>query len=287
MDEPSAALSAAEVERLIAVARRLRDQGRGVIYISHRLDEVFEVCDSVTIMRDGATVATAAIGEIDTASDRALDGRPRDHRHVPEGRGRGRRRRPRRRRAVEPPASSTTSRFHVRGRRDRRAGRARRIGPVGGGARDLRDRSRRQPARSRCSARRCTGHTPAKAMAAGIALVPEDRRLQGLFMPSSIAHNTAITVLGRLRRRLLLRTSSERKVATDWAEPPAAEVREHRRPGRATVRRQPAEGRAVQVAGDESAAADRRRAHARASTSAPRPRSIACCRSRPPRASPC
>lgn len=62
------------------------------------------------------------------------------------------------------------------------------------------------------------GHSPAQAMAAGIGLVPEDRRLQGLFMPASITHNSAITVLARLRRALFLFTSSERKVAVDWAE---------------------------------------------------------------------
>ena len=54
-------------------------------------------------------------------------------------------------------------------------------------------------------------------MGAGVALVPEDRRLQGLFMPAAISRNIAMTVLARLRSRLLLRGISERRVATDWA----------------------------------------------------------------------
>jgi rhamnose transport system ATP-binding protein len=54
-------------------------------------------------------------------------------------------------------------------------------------------------------------------MSAGIALVPEDRRLQGLFMPAAISRNIAMTVLARLRSRLLLRNISERRVAVDWA----------------------------------------------------------------------
>jgi rhamnose transport system ATP-binding protein len=66
--------------------------------------------------------------------------------------------------------------------------------------------------------RRLKAHSPAAAMAAGMGLVPEDRRLQGLFMPASIAHNSAITVLRRLRRGLFLTTRSERAVAVDWAE---------------------------------------------------------------------
>ena len=55
MDEPTAALSGVEVERLFAVARSLRDEGRALLFISHRFDEVFALCDTVTVMRDGAT----------------------------------------------------------------------------------------------------------------------------------------------------------------------------------------------------------------------------------------
>ncbi|MFC6344073.1 sugar ABC transporter ATP-binding protein, partial [Nocardioides hankookensis] len=61
MDEPTAALSGVEVERLFAVARGLRDQGRALVFISHRFDEVFELCDTVTVMRDGDYVSTDAI----------------------------------------------------------------------------------------------------------------------------------------------------------------------------------------------------------------------------------
>src|SRR5205085_12071482 len=63
MDEPTAALSGVEVERLFAVARSLRDEGRALIFISHRFDEVFALCDEVTVMRDGAYVATHPTAE--------------------------------------------------------------------------------------------------------------------------------------------------------------------------------------------------------------------------------
>src|SRR5690349_22017755 len=63
MDEPTAALSGVEVERLFAVARQLRDQGRALIFISHRFDEVFDLCDTITVMRDGDYVATRPIAE--------------------------------------------------------------------------------------------------------------------------------------------------------------------------------------------------------------------------------
>ena len=56
MDEPTAALSGVEVERLFAVARSLRDEGRALLFISHRFDEVFALCDTVTVMRDGSYI---------------------------------------------------------------------------------------------------------------------------------------------------------------------------------------------------------------------------------------
>ena len=64
MDEPTAALSGPEVERLFNVVRALREQGAAVLFISHRLEEVFAVCDTVTIMRDGAVVHDARIADM-------------------------------------------------------------------------------------------------------------------------------------------------------------------------------------------------------------------------------
>ena len=65
MDEPTAALSSKEVERLFSVARNLRNNGCAVVFVSHRLDEVFALCDRITIMRDGSTVSTAQTAELD------------------------------------------------------------------------------------------------------------------------------------------------------------------------------------------------------------------------------
>ena len=61
MDEPTAALNSTEVTRLMDVIRRLRDEGRAVIYVSHHLEEVFEVADRATVLRDGRNVATLDI----------------------------------------------------------------------------------------------------------------------------------------------------------------------------------------------------------------------------------
>src|SRR6478735_2612956 len=65
MDEPTAALSGVEVDRLFAVARSLRDEGRGIVFISHRFDEVFSLCDTITVMRDGSYVSSDPTAETD------------------------------------------------------------------------------------------------------------------------------------------------------------------------------------------------------------------------------
>jgi rhamnose transport system ATP-binding protein len=214
MDEPSAALSAAEVERLLEVARRLKSQGRGVIYISHRLDEVVELCDSVTVMRDGATVASAPVTDIDTGQIvRWMVGReitdlfPKVASHVGDV-------------VLSVADMGSAGQFHGISFDVRSGEIVALAGLVGSGRTEIvRAIFGIDPHHSgtiTLNGKVLKAHTPGQAMGAGIALVPEDRRLQGLFMPASITHNTAVTVLKRLRRGPFLSTSSERKVAKDW-----------------------------------------------------------------------
>ena len=179
MDEPTAALSGAEVERLFAVVRTLRDRGAAVLFISHRLEEVFALCDTVTSCATAQVVHDARTAELTTGRDRAADGRPRARRAVP------RRRRPSRRAAVldvhrlTREGVFTDISFEVRRGRDRRARRPRRRGPQRGRPRDLRHRPRRrrprrgrrppppgQPA-ARRDARRASASSPRTAASRG------------------------------------------------------------------------------------------------------------------------
>ena len=64
MDEPSASIPMAEVENMFRIVRRLREKGVAVIYISHRLEELFELCDRVTVFRDGRYVITRNVADI-------------------------------------------------------------------------------------------------------------------------------------------------------------------------------------------------------------------------------
>lgn len=67
LDEPTASLTNREIEELFCILNQLRDQGKAIIYISHRLDEVFEICDRVTVLRDGQLVDSLDVKSVDKA----------------------------------------------------------------------------------------------------------------------------------------------------------------------------------------------------------------------------
>ncbi|MFW6076856.1 MAG: sugar ABC transporter ATP-binding protein [Hyphomicrobiales bacterium] len=67
-DEPTSSLDRAQVERFFEVLRRLKAKGRGIVFISHRMDEIFAIGDTVTVIRDGETVATSRIADVDQAT---------------------------------------------------------------------------------------------------------------------------------------------------------------------------------------------------------------------------
>jgi ribose transport system ATP-binding protein/rhamnose transport system ATP-binding protein len=64
LDEPTATLSDADIERILGILKALRAQGRSIIYITHRLGEVFELCDSVTVLRNGRHIATQPVSDV-------------------------------------------------------------------------------------------------------------------------------------------------------------------------------------------------------------------------------
>jgi putative xylitol transport system ATP-binding protein len=68
MDEPTSAIGEREAHQLFAVVRRLREQGRGIVYVSHRLSEIYDIADRYTVFRDGAYVGSGALADVDRAS---------------------------------------------------------------------------------------------------------------------------------------------------------------------------------------------------------------------------
>jgi rhamnose transport system ATP-binding protein len=216
MDEPTAALSAAEVARLFEVVRALRAGGAAVLFISHRLEEVFEICQRVTVMRDGRHVLTSELAGL-TADDlvRAMVGR-----QVAQRAAGGRH---------EPGAEV------LRVERLTREGvftdvslrvRAGEIvvlaGLVGSGrsevARAIFGIDRYDAGMVTLASKPLKKASPAAAMAAGVGYVPEDRRQQGLVMEMSVQQNMALASLSRLRSVGLIRSAAERAFAADWAQ---------------------------------------------------------------------
>ena len=66
MDEPTSSLTENEVQHLFKIIRKLRDKGCGIVYISHKMEEIKEICDDITIMRDGKWVATDSVADLTT-----------------------------------------------------------------------------------------------------------------------------------------------------------------------------------------------------------------------------
>jgi rhamnose transport system ATP-binding protein len=214
MDEPTAALSATEVARLFGVVESLRDHGVAVVFISHRLEEVFAICQRVTVLRDGRRVLSAPVGGL-TASDlvRAMVGREiaaRVHEHHEPGAA------VLRVQDLSRAGIFSDISFEVR------AGEIVALaGLVGAGrsevARAVFGIDDYDSGSVFVGDRRLQRGVPIAAMRAGVAMVPEDRRQQGLVMDMSIADNVSLASLRALARHGLLVGSVERKFASDWA----------------------------------------------------------------------
>jgi rhamnose transport system ATP-binding protein len=215
MDEPTAALTTVEVLRLFDVITTLREQGAAVLFISHRLEEVYVCCQRVTIMRDGRFVRSAPVEEVSIDDIiRSMVGRDLE--------------------ALFPKTETAPGDVVLEVRDLTKAGvfhdisfsvRAGEIvalaGLVGAGrsevARAVFGIDRRDAGSVQISGRALPNGDARSAMAAGMALVPEDRRQQGLVMDLGIDQNVALASLSRLRRLGLIFRSSERKMAATWA----------------------------------------------------------------------
>src|SRR5690348_11582726 len=215
MDEPTAALSAAEVAQLFEVVRTLRAAGAAVLFISHRLEEVFEICQRVTVMRDGRHVLTSELAGL-TADDlvRAMVGRQMEERTAGERATPGDR--------VLLVEHLTRQGVFTDISLEVRAGEIVALaGLVGSGrsevARAVFGIDRYDAGRVVMRGRELRRASPTAAMAAGIGFVPEDRRQQGLVMDMSVQQNVALASLARLRKGGLVRSAAERAFASDWA----------------------------------------------------------------------
>jgi rhamnose transport system ATP-binding protein len=215
MDEPTAALSGNEVARLFAVARSLRDEGRALVFISHRFDEVFELCDTVTVMRDGSYVSTDRIAETTESQIVAkMVGRevgdlfPKTPTEVGDV-------------VLDVRDLETAGEFHGVSFQVRAGEIVGLAGLVGAGrseiARAVFGVDAYEAGSVTLSGRPVPPHDPKAAIRAGMAFVPEDRRQQGLVIEGPVGKNIASVIRGSLTRAGLLTAGAEYKAARPWA----------------------------------------------------------------------
>jgi rhamnose transport system ATP-binding protein len=209
MDEPTAALSARETETLMAIIRRFRRDGIGILYVSHRLEEVFDIADRVTVLRDGQLVDTSAVGDLDReALIRRMVGREVEeltqrHTHAAAA-GET---------ILEVSALSAGRRFHDVSFSLRQGEIVGLAGLVGAGrsevARAIFGIDGYDAGTVRCNGVPLPPRRVEAAMGAGLGLVPEDRQHQGLVLPMSVAANLSLAVLRSLSRHGLVDRRAE------------------------------------------------------------------------------
>jgi rhamnose transport system ATP-binding protein len=215
MDEPTAALTTTEVERLFGIVEALRARGNAVLFVSHRLEEIFAICQRVTVMRDGRHVLTKLVGELTVQSViRAMVGRDMDALFPKVAAERGK--------VVLNVDHLTREGVFTDVSFEVRQGEIVALaGLVGAGrsevARAIFGIDRWDAGSVEVAGRRLRPGSPTTAMAAGVALVPEDRRQQGLLMDFSIERNIALASLDEVRRGGLIPRGAERRFARDWA----------------------------------------------------------------------
>jgi ABC-type sugar transport system ATPase subunit len=210
MDEPTSSLTERETRQLFGIIEDLTAEGVGVVYISHRLEEIFEISDRITVLRDGHHIKTAPATELDAEElVRLMVGRPLNELFT---------------RSQSSPGETV---LEVRGltrdgefegvdlalRRGEILGLA---GLVGAGRTELAQSifGIRHPDSGGIfvDGKEARIHSPQTAMERGIFLVPEERRSQGLILPFSIKNNITLSILDRISR-LGFVSRSERGIA--------------------------------------------------------------------------
>lgn len=215
-DEPTSSLSQAESVRLLELIGLLKSQGMTCIYVSHRLAEVFAICDVVTVLRDGELVGSYPIGELDhNKLVQLMIGRELVHETLRAKENLGdvglRVRR------LSSPGRFTDVSVDVRG--GEIVGVA---GLVGAGRTEVLEAIfGLDPAATgqiELNGQAVWFHSPHDAVEAGLGLIPEDRKLQGLVLPLNARENVSLSVLSELANAGFVSAAKERSVVSGFFE---------------------------------------------------------------------
>jgi putative xylitol transport system ATP-binding protein len=213
MDEPTSAIGHREAHQLFAVVQRLRAQGRGIVYVSHRLSEIFDVADRYTVFRDGAYVGSGLVAEVDRASlihmivgremseEYAKINTPTDEEGLSVA-------------GLTSPGKFDDISFTVH------KGEIFGIyGLMGSGRTEVFDclfgLDRPTKGEVKLFGKPASFATPAQAIAAGVALVTEDRKLSGLNLSDSIRRNISLVNLRELSPNFVVNGAREAKASRE------------------------------------------------------------------------
>lgn len=214
MDEPTAALSQREIDDLFRIVRQLKAQGKGIVFISHKFEEIFAIADRYTVLRDGRFIGAGAIAEVDR--DRLIAmmvGRRLDQvfpkRQVAPGEI-----------VLEVEGLSHETEFDDVSFTLRRGEILGFYGLVGAGRTEAMQAlfgiTPRSRGRIRIKGQEVRIRSPREAIAAGIVYVPEDRQAQGAILSMPISENVTLPLLDRICRGWILRQATELAVTRDY-----------------------------------------------------------------------
>jgi ABC-type sugar transport system ATPase subunit len=220
MDEPTAWLAAADVARLHATIRALKTRGVGIVYISHMLDEIFAVCDELTVLRDGRVIARSRVADMTRPRLVELMIGEKLARQSADAAV-----------ATRRPRGSGEVRLRARGLTRRgvfdgidialHAGEILCITGLVGSRRTellrvLFGADRFDAGTLELDGQPVAFRTPSQAMAAGIGMVPEDRHRDGLMLGLQVAHNLVMATIARVTRGWLLERGRIATAARRW-----------------------------------------------------------------------
>lgn len=216
MDEPTSSLTLAEVDELFAIVRRLRDSGTAIIFISHRLEDIFEVADRVTVLRDGNYISTELVADVtEDGLINKMVGRTLQSMYPDKSAEPGEV-------ALETVGFSKPPHFHDISLSLRQGEIVGMYGLVGAGrtkiAHALFGIDPPVAGQVRVRGRPIVIRRPRDAMEEGIAFVPEDRQSQGLILPMTISSNITLPVLPRFARASWIDRAQEQRSALEMAD---------------------------------------------------------------------
>ena len=215
MDEPTSALNRVETQRLLEIVREIAASGVGVIYISHRMDEIFSVSDRIQVMRDGRSISKYKTSE--TTTDEiisAMVGRKLDdmYPHI-----------------ILKPGKSILNVKNIKAGKARdisfnlRAGEVLGLfGLMGAGRTDVAralfgDLHLEKGSVEICE-KRMNFASPRDAIANGIAYVPSERKVEGLMLIHPVKFNICISVIDRIKRMFRVDQTRENEIANKWVK---------------------------------------------------------------------